>query len=101
MSFRKAVKDCDIGIKQVFADLGKQGVLEDHIVRQLEHYVCLLYQPDTTLFTVTNLRLWIFRRKQAEAERRPPTKAARIQAIKRAHFKRIVWYNDTGGYLLC
>ena len=36
-----------MGIKQVFAVLGKQAVLEDHIARQLEHYVCLLYQPDT------------------------------------------------------
>ena len=40
---------CDMRIKQVVADLGKQAVLEDHIVRQREHYVCLLYQPDTTL----------------------------------------------------
>ena len=30
-----------------------------------------------------------------EDERLPPTKAALIQAIKRAHFQRIVWYNDT------
>ena len=48
-----------MGIKQVFADFGKQAVLEDHIVRQLEHYVCLLYQPDTTLVTVNELR-WCF-----------------------------------------
>ena len=67
-----------MGIKQVFADLGKQAVLEDHIVRQLEHYVCLLYQPDTTLVTVNELRWWIFLHKQAEAERLQPTKAALI-----------------------
>ena len=30
--------------------------------------------------------------------RLPPTKAALIQAIKRAHFQRIVWYNDTVAY---
>ena len=36
-----------------------------------------------------------YRRKQAEAERLPPTKAVLIQAIKRAHFQRNVWYNDT------
>ena len=65
-----------MGIKQVSADLVKQAVLEDHIVRQLEHYVCLLYQPDTTLVAVNELRLWIFRHKQAEPERLPPTKAA-------------------------
>ena len=39
----------------MFADLCKQAVLEDHIVRQLEHYVCRLYQPDTTLVTVNEL----------------------------------------------
>ena len=44
-----------MGMKQVFADLGKQAVLEYHIVRQLEHYVCRLYQPDTTLVTVNEL----------------------------------------------
>ena len=49
-----------MGIKQVFADFGKQAVLEDHIVRQLEQYVCLLYQPDTTLVTVNELRWWVF-----------------------------------------
>ena len=38
----------------------KQAVLEDHVVRQLEHYVCLLYQPDTTLVTVNELRWCIF-----------------------------------------
>ena len=66
-----------MGIKQqVFANLGEQAVLEDHIVRQLEHYVCLLYQPDTTLVAVNELRWWIFWRKQAEPERLPPTKAA-------------------------
>ena len=68
--FWKAFKDFDMGIKH--------GVLEDHIVRQLEHYVCLLYQPDTTLVTVNELRWCIFQRKQAEAERLPPTKAALI-----------------------
>ena len=61
MSFWKAFKDCDTGIKQVFVDLGKQAVLEDHIVRQLEHVVCL---PGTTLVTVNWLRWWIFRRNK-------------------------------------
>ena len=60
LSFWKAFKDFDIGIKQVFADLGKQAVLEDHIVIQLEQYVCLLYQPDSTLVTVNELMWWVF-----------------------------------------
>ena len=52
LSFWKAFKDYDIEIKQVFSDLGKRTILEDHLLRQLEHYVSLLYQPDTTLVTV-------------------------------------------------
>ena len=60
MKFVFLERDCDIGIKQVFDDLGKQAVLEDHIVKQLEHYVCLLYQPNSTLVTVYELRWWIF-----------------------------------------
>ena len=52
-----------------------------------------------TLVTVNELWCWIFRRKQAEAERLPPTKAALIQAIKRVHFQSIVYYNDTVAYL--
>ena len=71
--FWKTFKDYDIGIKQVFADLGKQAVLEDNIVSQLEHYVRLLYQTETTLATVNKLWWWIFRRKQGETERLPPT----------------------------
>ena len=67
-----------MSIKQVIADLGKQAVLEDHIVRQLEHYVRWLYLPDTTLVTVNELRWWIFICKQAKADRLPPTKAALI-----------------------
>ena len=49
---------------QVFADLGKQAVLEDNILSQLEHYVRLLYQTETTKATVNKLWWWIFRRKQ-------------------------------------
>ena len=102
-------KDCDIGTEQVLTDLGKQAVFEDHIVRQLEHYICLLYQLDTTLVTVKELRWWIFRPQHAEAERLPPTEAALIQPIKRAHFQRIVanpnipspsdygWREEAGG----
>ena len=49
LSFWKAYKDCDIGFNRFFPDHGKQAVLEDPSVRQLQHYVCLLYQPEATL----------------------------------------------------
>ena len=56
LSFWKAFKDCEIGINRFFSDLGKQAVFEDPSVRQLEHYVCLLYQPESTFVTVNELR---------------------------------------------
>ena len=53
-------------------------VLPDHTHLLFLNTVCLFYQPDTTLVTVNELRWCIFQRKQAEAERLPPTKAALI-----------------------
>ena len=44
LSFWKAFKDCDIGINRFFSNHGKQAVLEDPSVRQLQHHVCLRYQ---------------------------------------------------------
>ena len=53
-------------------------VFPDHTHLLFLNTVCLLYQPDTTLDTVNEFRCCFFQRKQAEAERLPPTKAALI-----------------------
>ena len=36
----------------------------------------------------------VFKRKQAQAENLPPTKAALTHAIARAHYQAMIWYND-------
>ena len=44
--------------------------------------------------SVKELRWWLFRKKQAQSERLPPTQAALQKAILRAHYQLLVWNND-------
>ena len=44
--------------------------------------------------TVDELRWFLFRKKQAQADRLPPTKDALHHAIMRSHFQMMVWNND-------
>ena len=60
----------------------------------IEKLVCKLYQPNTHITKVKELKWLLFRKKQAESERLPPTLAALKEAIKRAHHQRMVWNND-------
>ena len=39
--------------------------LESTVTVALEEYVCKLYQPDTDIIRLTELRWWMIRRKQA------------------------------------
>ena len=48
----------------------------------------------TDIRTVKELRWWLFRKKQAQSERLPPTQAALSQAIFRAPYQRLVGNND-------
>ena len=34
-------------------ELGKQTILYDHIIKQSEHYACLLYHPDMVLYNIS------------------------------------------------
>ena len=50
--------------------------------------------PETKIKELAGLRWWLFRRKQFESERLPPTKAAFEEAVKRTLFQCIVWNFD-------
>ncbi|KAL9978164.1 hypothetical protein ACROYT_G015654 [Oculina patagonica] len=50
--------------------------------------------PTSNLTTVKELRWSLFKKKQAESDRLPPTQAALHQAILRAHFQLMVWNKD-------
>ena len=60
----------------------------------IEKLVCQLYLPKTKISSLKDLRWLLFRRKQAESERLPPTQAALREAIKRAHYQAMIWAND-------
>lgn len=44
--------------------------------------------------SVKQLRWWLFKQKQAESERLPPTQSALKQAVMRSHYQTMVWNND-------
>jgi len=43
---------------------------------------------------VNELRWSLFKKKQAQSERLPPTRGALLEAILRAHYQTMVWNND-------
>lgn len=63
-------------------------------MRELEHFVCQLYIPQTHMTDVKDVRWWLFKKKQAQLESLPPTKDALKYAILRAHYQAIIWKND-------
>ena len=75
---------CLVMVEQLFLAMPRGCLLfvivvfPDHTHLLFLNTVCLLYQPGATLVTVNELMWCIFQRKQAEAERLPPTKAALI-----------------------
>ena len=77
------------------ADLGKsnQPPTED-VIAGIEKLVCKLYQPATKLTKVKDLRWLLFRKKQAQSEKMPPTLAALKEAIGPMHYQLIVWCPD-------
>jgi hypothetical protein len=56
--------------------------------------VCQFFLPKTDISTVTELRWWLFKKKQAQSFRLPPTFAALYQEILRSHYQLLVWNND-------
>ena len=77
------------------AELGREEQPGTGIKDWIERFVCQLYLPRTDITTVKELRQFLFRKKQAESDRLPPTQAALHQAILRAHFQLMVWNKDT------
>lgn len=56
----------------------------------IEKLVYQLYLPKTKISSLKDLRWLLFRRKQAELERLPPTRAALREAVKRAHYQAMI-----------
>lgn len=77
--------------------LSQLGVAErpsEAIIAAIEAFVCKVYLAHTELTNVADVRLWLFKKKQVQSEGLPPTKAALLPAIMRAHYQAMIWYND-------
>lgn len=95
-TFWKILKELDSDDVKVDA-LAQLGVAErpsEAIIDAIEAFICQLYLPHTELTNVADVRWWLFKKKQAQSEGLPPTKAALLPAIMRAHYQAMIWYND-------
>ena len=74
-------------VLDAFTSLGKSQKLSDATITGIEQYVCQLYIPSTQI-TETGPLCWnLFSKKQAEAEKLPPTHGALVEKIMRAHYQ--------------
>ena len=90
----KAFLEADEECIAALTDLGSTILPTADMFSAIEKLVCNLYLHKTTISSVKDLRWLLFRRKQAESERLPPTQAALQEAIMRAHYQAMVWAND-------
>ena len=91
----KAFLEADDSVLNAPAKLGREEQPGTDIKVRIERFVCQLYLPRTDITTVKKLRRLLFRKRQAESDKLPPTQAALHQAILRAHFQLLVWNKDT------
>jgi hypothetical protein len=90
----KAFHTANEDILSAFADIGCTQRPSTDTFEALEMFVCQLYLPHTSLKEVKDVRWWLFRKKQAQAESLPPTKYALVQAVMRTHYQSMIWCND-------
>ena len=59
ISCRQAFTNAGYAIQEAFCNLGSVP-LESTVTDALERYICKLYQPDTAIVRLTELRWWMF-----------------------------------------
>jgi len=80
--------------KTVLDSIKSQGPVDtpsQNMYDGLEEHVYLLYSPHSNIIDVEKLRWHLFMKKQAEAEKLPPTHATLKYHILRAHYQAMVW----------
>ena len=87
----KVFLDADESITDILGKLGKAEQPDDNIKREVERFFCQLYLQKTDIATVKEFRWFLFRKKQAQSDRLPCTRAALVQAILHAQFNLMVW----------
>ena len=76
------------------AKLGTTPKPYDNTIAAFEKLFCKIYAPKTSLTKVKDLRWFLFRKRQAESEKLPPSEAALREAVVRAHYQAMAWCND-------
>ena len=89
-----AFMDAEEDVISALTELGTSNEVNENVYVGLEKFVCSLYTPKTKIFDIGKVRWMIFREKQQEGEKLPPTRSALKPAIQRAHFQSIVWFRD-------
>jgi len=79
---------------RALSNLGIQEKPYEETMKGTKEFICQLYQPKTAINTVEELRWSLFKKRQAEFDKLPPTKVTLHQAILRAHYQLLVWNND-------
>ena len=90
----KEFEEANESILRYLVNLDKDEKPDEETLDGIKQFVCQLYQPKATIKTLKELRRSLFKKRQAESDRLPPTKAALHQAIPRAHYQLMVWDND-------
>lgn len=90
----KAFSNVKDEVIQAFIKLGTTEYPDEDTIKGLEEYVCKLYDLKTSITSVTKLRWHLFKKKQAQSDRLPPTYSSLREAILRAHYQSMVWEND-------
>ena len=90
----KVFNRADEDVITALANLGTTEHPDEDTIKGVEKFVCHLYQPNTSICKVNELRWSLFKKKQAQSERLPPTHGALREAILRAHYQTMVWNND-------
>ena len=90
----KIFQKANENVLDAFTSLGKSHKLSDATITGIEQYVCQLYIPGTQITETGPLHWNLFSKKQAEAEKLPPTHGALVAKIMRAHYQAMVWWHD-------
>jgi len=83
----KVFKQCP----QLLHQLGHESEPSPETMTSVEHFVCRLYDPNTTGNSIQQIRCSKFRKLNANIDTLPPTKDALQLHIKRANYQTLVW----------
>ena len=95
LTWWKMFKDTNEATIDALSKLGTRGLPTADTMAAIEKLVCRLYVPNTPIKTVRELRWSLFRKKQAQSEKLPPTQAAIREAIMRANCQALIWSLDS------